>query len=846
MTTQTCCCAQMQPAAATGRRASRSPPGELIPAYTAARTQKAASHLSQEQLADHLESIQLTQSGIAYVIQAMLDRPARKVRSSRQGNLIGEFSSGVQAGFQTGPVEWRIQFESMSGEFAYAMQTSLDPDVMVLLDQPNLVPLVTQDKNGRARRITYTPDYLVVRPDEVQAIQVKPTPALNQLCSERPWDWIRNESEYSYVPADKQFRSYGISHIVIPTETISWLRIQNLMLLRDFTGLKLSSECRTLHKKLMAAVSTLGPTSMADLKRGFGLTTTAPILCAIAKGAVHADLDRISLYDPNSPVICATTAQAKIVGEATENDFQITTTDQTAASTVVCHPKYSEELIYRLATIQGEPTDWSERAPPSQRTIMRWKAAFKNGGERALIPRWADCGMRGRRSSDTVIQPALQQIAGDKGSSNYPSRVQSYADYCDNLTKQTDDRPISYSHYCELWKSRKHSIEDALGKGGQRLANAVAPHQDVDSQDPLSMGPFSVGRVDHCQAPILLIDESGADATAWVTLLTDDYTGEPLAYVIRTRAPSFEACGLVIRECIRRHGRLPRTIASDGGADFRGVQFRACLAQFGVNWARSPAADPRGNHAVERPFGTFANLVCRGRPGFVPDITNLRAISRSKHPRQLAKSRMQDFIVDTEKFFYELLPNKPRAGQVSPRKKRDAFEKTYGKQGLIVSLALPELIATSAPIEAKGRSGSAGDIRLKSTRYYSTKLHAKCISLRRLAPRIDCEDRTKLYFHLDGAWHVAKSRANLHTRGRATGSVSKAESSLSPISSVDLHAWWNQLRQVPPADQIDTVATCAKQHEGPFNSSRAPKRLSTSALPSLPAIVTKNRTWEAE
>lgn len=752
-----------------------------VQAVMAAYGRGAAVFLSKEELSSHLQRIGLPEAGVQFVVAAVEDPPGRKVRNRRFDNLIGELASPLQASFSSEGTAWRLQFESLSGEYAYATLLLHDPDVLLLLDQPTAVSIVVHDRLGRKRRTHYTADFLVVFKDRVCVVQVKPKAALEKLATTKPQDWAF-EPTPRHLPADTAFARYGIEHKVVASESISWLRVQNFALLGPYRNPE--AKCG-LRQKVAHLTRLLEPCSLNALKEALSLPTVAPILCAIGSGDVYADLDHVALWDPNSEVICATVQKALDVGTAIRDATQETASKNTVKADVLCPPQYLKELVFRLELVKGEsPTD-SDRSSPSKRTILRWRRQFASGGHAALIPKWSRCGVKTQRSSVAVLENALDQIRLDRANPERPTRLQSHEAYCAKmLADHPDETPLSYSWFCELWSRRKHSVEDAYGVGGRRLANAAAPYKDVDSHSPLATRPFSVGHIDHCLAPILLADSKGRSHTVWVTLMVDDFTGEPLAVVIRKQPPSFEANALLLRDCVRRHGRLPAMIATDGGADFTGTQFRACLAQFGIDWIKAPAAKPRVRHVVERLFGTFASVMCRGRPGYIPNIKNLREVSKSKLPANLGKSPLEPFVEDVKRFFLDLIANRPRKHRASPAQERVEFEATYGSQGIPASLQLPEMIATAVPIKnPTGTSNLNGAVRLLGERFYSTRLSSRTVSVAKLAPRIDPEDRTLLYFYLENEWHIAKSGANQRSRGRDVESVNDEQG-----RSSDLHA----------------------------------------------------------
>jgi len=77
-----------------------------------------------------------------------------------------------------------------------------------------------------------------------------------------------------------------------------------------------------------------------------------------------------------------------------------------------------------------------------------------------------------------------------------------------------------------------------------------------------------------------------------------------LAVCLTFDPPSYRACMLALRECVRRHQRLPETVVVDGGPEFESVYFETLLARYGCAKKTRPAARPRFGSVCERLFGT--------------------------------------------------------------------------------------------------------------------------------------------------------------------------------------------------------------------------------------------------
>lgn len=705
-------------------------------------------------------------------------RPARLVGGGPKKNMSGEMPSSKPAGIEGIASHWRLQFESVSVEFPFAVLASEDPNVLVMLDQPTSVPLTILDKNGRKRRIRYTADYLVVTTTDVCVTEVKSADDVASLCSRQPSNWVYDGNVARYLPAEQLYAELGITYQVVIADSLSWQRVQNILFKRGIPATDSSIDLSAIQQKMAVHVRKYGPCSIADLVEAMGLKDAICVLRLIGTPGLHVDIDSASLSDPYSRTICSSVGESLSIGRALATIQKEASTNHSVSLEQLCDPKHLAKFGYRIGVATGNDFHWEGMKEASARTKQRWKASFKRHGLDGIRPRFHNCGPQKAMIGEWHDELLGKHIKKYKGSTKHSSRRQAHVRYAKLLARLTKHgankaQPVGYSTYCSRWAARKHSSEDGYGKGGTRLANAVAPHGDVDAQVPIATHPFQVAHIDHCLAPSWSDwKHTGQRGKPWLTALIDAKTGEALGRVIRFEYPNFDTDALALRDCVRRHGRLPSIVVSDGGPDFRSAMFQAMLAELGITWIRRSSGNPRSGEPVERSFLTFAQTVCRGRHGFVPDIVNLRSISHKKLASNGPKRIFESLLRDTDRLLFTVMPNlKGLDGSASALEERNEFEAMYGEQGVRTKLDLRFLIATSRPLDSKGKTEPSGAIRLDETRYYSTKLHGHCVSLRSINLRREPEDATVLYFCVEGAWHVAKARAAMHNRGRSDEQV---------------------------------------------------------------------------
>ena len=95
----------------------------------------------------------------------------------------------------------------------------------------------------------------------------------------------------------------------------------------------------------------------------------------------------------------------------------------------------------------------------------------------------------------------------------------------------------------------------------------------------------------------------------WYTMLTDAFSRRLLAIFLTFDPPSYRSCMMVLRECVRRHGRLPQSLVVDGGKEFGSVYFDTLLARFECTKKTRPPAKARFGSVCERLFGDFKHAL---------------------------------------------------------------------------------------------------------------------------------------------------------------------------------------------------------------------------------------------
>ena len=147
--------------------------------------------------------------------------------------------------------------------------------------------------------------------------------------------------------------------------------------------------------------------------------------------------------------------------------------------------------------------------------------------------------------------------------------------------------------------------------------------------------PYAVGHIDHTELDIELVCSRTGQPLGrpWATLLTDAFSRRVLAVSLTFDRPSYRACMLILRECVRRHSRLPQTVVVDGGAEFASVYFETLLARYECTKKTRPGAQPRFGSVCERLFGATNTRFVHNLLGNTQLLAHVRQVTTAVDPK---------------------------------------------------------------------------------------------------------------------------------------------------------------------------------------------------------------------
>lgn len=280
------------------------------------------------------------------------------------------------------------------------------------------------------------------------------------------------------------------------------------------------------------------------------------------------------------------------------------------------------------------------------RTVKRWSSQYRQAefiygnGLFGLLPRWAK---RGDRSSPRLSSKVINLMT-DLIKNDYESKVQ-----CGMFVvygklrlacSEIGEKLPSYRTFVNYIHKRPKHEQDLARMGSKAAYNSEPFYYYLDKDTPRHGDrPFEICHIDHTELDIELIDPiTGQNfGRPWMTLLTDACSRRILVAYLVYEYPSYRASMMVLRECVRRFGRLPQTIVTDGGPDFKSIYFECLAAAFEITVKRRPKAKGRFGAPIENMMGvTNKEFVYNLIGNTQLSHNDVRQVTSSHDPRRLA------------------------------------------------------------------------------------------------------------------------------------------------------------------------------------------------------------------
>jgi transposase InsO family protein len=413
-----------------------------------------------------------------------------------------------------------------------------------------------------------------------------------------------------------------------------------------------------------------------------------------------------------------------------------------------------------LAYINGEPLPINTTI--SGRTLRRLEAKYLKAQEAygsgyiGLLPLQRK-GNTKSKLSDITLAAINDFIVNRYETCKQQSKFAVYSAFR-LFCEQRGILPASYKTFTKAIKMRPR-YEQTLKRQGHKAAYRDKEfYWNMTPTTPRhGERPFHIAHIDHTELDIELVCSSTGQnlGRPWATFLVDAYSRRMLAVTITYDKPSHRSCMMIVRECVRRFGRLPQIFITDGGLEFSDTYFETLLAVYNCTKKKRPPSESRFGSICERLFGTTNTRFIHNLQGNTQIMRNVRQVTKSVNPKEHAIWTLEKLYFYLREWSYEVYDTieHPALGQCP----RDAFAKGMCSTGrrshllirndnLFRILTLPTTPRTTAKVQP-GRG-----VKINYIYYWSDAFRHPEVEGKQVRVRYDPFDIGSSFAYVRGTW----------------------------------------------------------------------------------------------
>lgn len=651
-----------------------------------------------------------------------------------------------------------INCESRTVEAAYVARLEIDPEALAYFEQPKMVECVRHSKSGRARRVAYYPDFLVLRSNEVIVVQTKDDAHLREKCVVAPTDWIRQpDGEYVDLPARAVFEAIGLRHAVVSGAQLSKIETSNLKTLLRVRERAIAIP-NGVRRACAAFVARNSMVSLQQILQELRSDDTEPVYALLLEGSLHTDLTRALLTQHES---CLISGDRQLLRQdiydmwvARHCAKSIVSTSDSGASASQQQVPCEKHLLRALRNMRRL------QSGEHSRSARRWRHRLRSAGKKgpgeieALVPAWRRCGDTRPKRPPEVLAFCDEYVREGWISHTSPSPSSLYRSYLDAANERHPEcPPVSIVTF----RIRLRALAQPLARqrGGNRAANAVASPSAVEDRAIKAQRPFEVALCDHYEIDLYCVVRAanGMDYVARpiLTVLRDVCTGAILTACLTLLPPCRRTCAVLLRMCLRRHGRLPESLVVDRGAEFQSVYFSGLMAHCGIELILRPSGHGRFGAEVERSFGQYKEFWLASRPGNFVRLRNDRAVSRDFKSYARAELTFEQAAKELASYVDWFNERCPETAAFSPQAKLEDLLVSYPFSGIVVQD--DEVFRIASAVDGGSyRVDPARGLHIGDYHYWAPELTRIGGRKRSVEVRLDPEDPYLVYALVEGCW----------------------------------------------------------------------------------------------
>ena len=384
-----------------------------------------------------------------------------------------------------------------------------------------------------------------------------------------------------------------------------------------------------------------------------------------------------------------------------------------------------------------------------------------------LIPGYGKSGTRQRRMAEDVLSVVIKVREKELAKATN-SKLNHIHKLIVLACEEKGLPPPSYSWFAKFAKEshRKNRYVETLKSKGRKAAYAVTRRSNNPAH-PEPIRIFERVHIDHTQIDLECIFSSGTEALGrpWLTLAIDHFSRRCVAMALSYESPSARSLMLVLRDCVRRHGRLPSLIVVDGGKEFRSKWFQVICAFFRINVVYRPAGHARWGAQMERMFGTTNTAFFYNLQGNTQLTKDVRSMSREVSPEMRAIWTLPALYPVLQQFLFEEYDRTVNTGiATTPRAAFERNEQVMGKRDVRQIPYDERFLIMTCPLVDKGTARVTLNGVKVNYFYFNADVLYPLVG-KDIAVRFEPFDLSTVWGFVDGYWVRLKSKFDRLLKG---------------------------------------------------------------------------------
>jgi putative transposase len=438
----------------------------------------------------------------------------------------------------------------------------------------------------------------------------------------------------------------------------------------------------------------------------------------------------------------------------------------------------------RFGALQAQKRGEREAGIPA-RTLRLWAARYREAeeafgdGYMGLLPETQKRGNRRDRLPERTRALMAQSIENDFETLKQKSKYACWVALKHTCEQEGVAAP-SYRAFRRALRKRS-PFEQTRKRKGRRAAYPFEPtYWNLDMTTPRHGDrPFEIGHIGHTELDVELCCVATGQVLdrPWITLLLDAFSRRILALYLTFDPPSYRSCMMVLRDCVRRHARLPQFVVVDGGHEFESTYFETLLARYECTKKTRPPAKARYGSVLERLFRTCNTQFIYNLRGNTQITRNVRQVTRSVDPQERATWTLRELNERLNEYCFDVYDRMehPALGQ-SPR---EAFGRGFEASGSRLQRLIPydqNFLLSTMPSTAKGTAMlcPGRGVKINHVYYWSDVFRDPELEGRPVPVRYDPFDVGTAYAFCRNQWVECHSEYYTVLRGRSEREVKLA------------------------------------------------------------------------